>query len=173
MSTQFNVDPSELSLIRLWHKSLYVSNCASLPNNKNLISHLSFLERTPCHQHWQSCHEEVSRTLTLYDCFEEPYEYNRDHVEHVPSQWETTLHCNVVSHWLGAYTKRSLICLHFLSFLNSYVTQITEIPPYMNADSHATNQSITSSIQSKVLKSHPNHCNMLLMLVNLSAQDIL
>ena len=26
-----------------------------------------------------------------------------------PSQWETTLHCNVVSHWLGAYTKWSLI----------------------------------------------------------------
>ena len=24
---------------------------------------------------------------------------------HVPSQWETTLQCNVVSHWLGAYTK--------------------------------------------------------------------
>ena len=22
-----------------------------------------------------------------------------------PSQWETTLHCNVVSHWLGAYKK--------------------------------------------------------------------
>ena len=26
---------------------------------------------------------------------------------YVPSQWETTLHCNIVSHWLGAYTKRS------------------------------------------------------------------
>ena len=29
------------------------------------------------------------------------------------SQWDTTLHCNVVSHWLGAYTKW---CLHFLLF---------------------------------------------------------
>ena len=27
---------------------------------------------------------------------------------HAPSQWETTLHCNVVSHWLGVYTKWSL-----------------------------------------------------------------
>ena len=27
---------------------------------------------------------------------------------HAPSQWETTLHCNVVSHWLGAHTKWSL-----------------------------------------------------------------
>ena len=26
----------------------------------------------------------------------------------MPSQWETMLHCNVVSHWLGAYTKWSL-----------------------------------------------------------------
>ena len=34
----------------------------------------------------------------------------RDHFVYVPSQWETTLHCNVVSHWLGAYTERSLMC---------------------------------------------------------------
>ena len=27
---------------------------------------------------------------------------------YAPSQWETTLHCNVVSHWLGAYTNWSL-----------------------------------------------------------------
>ena len=26
---------------------------------------------------------------------------------HAPSQWEATLHCNVASHWLGAYTKCS------------------------------------------------------------------
>ena len=28
----------------------------------------------------------------------------RDHFMYAPSQWETTLQCNVVSHWLGAYT---------------------------------------------------------------------
>ena len=32
---------------------------------------------------------------------------NRDHFVRAPTQWETTLHCNV-SHWLGAYTKWSL-----------------------------------------------------------------
>ena len=32
----------------------------------------------------------------------------RDHFVYVPSQWETTLQCNMVSHWLAAYTKRSL-----------------------------------------------------------------
>ena len=32
----------------------------------------------------------------------------RDLSVHAPSQWETTLHCNVVSHWLCTYTKWSL-----------------------------------------------------------------
>ena len=32
----------------------------------------------------------------------------RDHFVYAPSHWETMLHCNVVSHWLGAYTKWSL-----------------------------------------------------------------
>ena len=31
---------------------------------------------------------------------------------YVPSYWETTLHCNVVSHWLGACTKWSLFCTY-------------------------------------------------------------
>ena len=31
--------------------------------------------------------------------------HDRDHFLYVPSQWETTLQCNVVSHWLGTYTK--------------------------------------------------------------------
>ena len=34
---------------------------------------------------------------------------SREHFVYVPSQWEKTLHCNVVSHWLGAYTKYSLL----------------------------------------------------------------
>ena len=32
----------------------------------------------------------------------------RDHFAYAPSQWEMMLHCNVISHWLGAYTKWSL-----------------------------------------------------------------
>ena len=32
----------------------------------------------------------------------------RDHFVYAPSQWETTLQCNVVFHWLGACTKWSL-----------------------------------------------------------------
>ena len=36
-----------------------------------------------------------------------------------PSQWETTLHCNVVSHWPGTYTKWSL----HLSWWDMLITQ--------------------------------------------------
>ena len=32
----------------------------------------------------------------------------RDHFVYAPSQWETTLQCNIISHWLSAYTKWSL-----------------------------------------------------------------
>ena len=28
-----------------------------------------------------------------------------DHFVYAPSQWEMMLHCNTISHWLGAYTK--------------------------------------------------------------------
>ena len=30
---------------------------------------------------------------------------HRDHSVHAPSQWETMLHCNIVSHWLGTCTE--------------------------------------------------------------------
>ena len=36
---------------------------------------------------------------------------NRDHFVYVSSQWETTLPCNVVSHWLDTYTKWSLVIM--------------------------------------------------------------
>ena len=36
------------------------------------------------------------------------HQYIRDHFVDAPSQWETTLQCNVVSRWLGTYTKWSL-----------------------------------------------------------------
>ena len=35
----------------------------------------------------------------------------RDHFAYAPCQWETTLQCNVVSHWMGAYTKWPLLRL--------------------------------------------------------------
>ena len=41
--------------------------------------------------------------LIRYDC-----NISKDHFVNAPSQWEVTLHCNVVSLWLGAFTKWSL-----------------------------------------------------------------
>ena len=41
-----------------------------------------------------------------------------DHFVNVPSQWETTLQCNVASHWLGAYTKWSLHVWATNAFIN-------------------------------------------------------
>ena len=35
--------------------------------------------------------------------------YTRGHFVYASSQWETMLPCNVVSHWLGAYTEWSLL----------------------------------------------------------------
>ena len=42
----------------------------------------------------------------LYKTFR--YNVRRDNFVYAPSQWETTLKCNVVSDWLDAYTKWSL-----------------------------------------------------------------
>ena len=32
----------------------------------------------------------------------------RDHFVYGPNPWETMLHCNIISYWLGTYTERSL-----------------------------------------------------------------
>ena len=36
----------------------------------------------------------------------------RDHSMYAPSQWEMALHCNAISHWLGAYSEWSLMVGH-------------------------------------------------------------
>ena len=50
----------------------------------------------------------------------------RDHFVYAPSQWETTLQCNVVSHWMGPYTKLSLLVLVIMvTSLNGNIFLIT------------------------------------------------
>ena len=46
------------------------------------------------------------------------YWSRRDHFLYAPSRWETTSQCNVVSHWLGAYRKLSLLKFYFRSLLS-------------------------------------------------------
>ena len=57
----------------------------------------------------------------------------RDQSVHAPSQWETTLHCKVVSHWLSAYTKWSLKVLKktwiFVSVSSMYTPPIIPCNP--------------------------------------------
>ena len=50
----------------------------------------------------------------------------RDHFVYAPSQWETMLHCNVVSHWQSTYTKWSLPFTYFP--LPTHYTICTEVP---------------------------------------------
>ena len=37
----------------------------------------------------------------------------RDNFVNVPSQWETMLHCDIDCHWLSAFTKWSLVLMHW------------------------------------------------------------
>ena len=69
---------------------------------------------------WNYYHDcdNVSREYALNIAFACNFVYNNaaltfvgkciDHFVYAPSQWKTTLQCNVVSHWLGAYTKLSI-----------------------------------------------------------------
>ena len=44
--------------------------------------------------------------------------WSRDHSVYAPSQWEMALHCNAISHWLGAYTRWSLLA--YLKFCRKH-----------------------------------------------------
>ena len=52
----------------------------------------------------------------------------RDHFVHAPSQWEMTLQYNVVSHWLGAFTKWSLTVAGNKSPLTGLITWVLTSP---------------------------------------------
>ena len=61
---------------------------------------------TPLQTHWSSVFLALTHWyLTFSKCIMDSF---RDHFVYVPSQWKATLQCNVVSHWLAAYTKWSL-----------------------------------------------------------------
>ena len=51
----------------------------------------------------------------------------RNHFVHAPSQWEMMLHCNVISHWLGAYTKWSLMHIILLCLEAAIVIKCKDI----------------------------------------------
>ena len=53
--------------------------------------------------HWELLNWKYTNNKAKHMCI------SNDHFVYGSSQWETTLQCNVVSHWLGAYTKWSLL----------------------------------------------------------------
>ena len=53
----------------------------------------------PIHRWWHICSSTMLPVVS---------QYNRDQSRYAPSQWETSVHCNNVSHWLGAYLDWSL-----------------------------------------------------------------
>ena len=55
---------------------------------------------------WALVFHEVLVTMAIQT--EEYSSSCRDHFVYAPSPWEKTSHCNIVSHWLAAYTKWSL-----------------------------------------------------------------
>ena len=55
----------------------------------------------------------------------------RDYVVYAPSQWQTTLHCNVISHWPGACTEESLYSTHLIQS-STFVSITGRIDCYLN-----------------------------------------
>ena len=58
----------------------------------------------------------------------------RDCVEKAPSQWKVTLHCNVVSHWLGPFTKWCVITNQCPDLNGSWLTHWGLVTLFGNID---------------------------------------
>ena len=61
-----------------------------------------------CHGNHIICYKNFEKQW-LFGTYSYLPSYFRDHFVYASSQWETTLHCNVVSHWLDTLTKWSLV----------------------------------------------------------------
>ena len=73
-------------------------------------------------------HSEISsssmQSLHHVLCLVRRPKYIRDHFVNAPSQWETTLHCNVVSHRLGAFTEGYLHTRSTIEWILKYMGKI-------------------------------------------------
>ena len=58
------------------------------------------------------------------------YLLNRDHFVNVPSQWKTTLHCNVLCRWFGAYIKWPLFKYIFINAISLLVSKNAPHTPH-------------------------------------------
>ena len=83
--------------------------------------------------HLYHSHLFILITITNWlDVYDSSYQFvrHRDHFVNMPSQWEMTL-CNVISHWLGTYTKWSLetpmVPSHYLKQISSIISKTSKI----------------------------------------------
>ena len=84
--------------------------------------------------------------LCLYVGLIHAYTY-RDQSVYAPSPWKTTLHCNVVSHWLGVHTKRFLYPVFFHWHWGNPVTTIKSQQKQQNAKVVHNSHHQTSNIK--------------------------
>ena len=85
------------------HTWIKCKNDMIVQHNKNFINGLVLKTYLQC-LHWSYIFFNTKSLTCAYltGCL------NRELSRYAPSQWETSLHCNDVSHWLGAYPNRSL-----------------------------------------------------------------
>ena len=89
------------------HRGHYDVNVMPWKRAHNTV--LSETDEANCSWLHQCHHCDIQCHSALVKILQRPRKYwkrsTRNHFVYAPSQWETTLRCNVVSHWLGAYTK--------------------------------------------------------------------
>ena len=74
---------------------------------KNCYLKFCYRKRKNSHFVWISF-TKITNTQIIWQITGVCYLRRGDHSVYVPSRWEMALHCNAVSHWLGAYTEWSL-----------------------------------------------------------------
>ena len=70
-----------------------------------------------------------------------PHYSSRDHFVYAPSQWDMTLQCNVISHWVDAFTKWSLLMSIKVYTYTTGASVIIEPHQYHSISSYAHEES--------------------------------
>ena len=85
---------------------------------------------------------------------------HNDYFVYVPSQWQTMLHCNVVSHWLSAYTKWSLLPRQWwLPVLNTLIADVMQCSCFFSDNNTHQVWCVCLAIDTEVESS--NHCGLM------------
>ena len=87
--------------------------------------------------------------------------HSRDRARYAPSQWETSLHCNDVSHWLAAHLDRSMHCISKpLLFTEPLGTHFSEILVKNVTSVIQQNETWKCRLQSGAILCRPQCCKV-------------